>query len=147
MVLFTISIQACEKRHPRLRSNALMGWCHQPITLPLHEVKGVVQGKFENLEDGDRVIDVIPEAEYEYLLYEIKNRYEKGPPKFLPRKQSCERCLHLEIEKCEAPSLKQVWESLQPGDRIRAKGVWTKDPHGHPWMELHPVLELEKISQ
>jgi hypothetical protein len=116
-----------------------MGFCGEKINLELTEAVGVARNKFYNIVngDGDRIINLIPEESYKYLLYEKTGRYGKKP-RYLPY-DGC--CLHLEIEPCEATRLKEFWENIKPGDRIRVKGVWTKDPHGHPWMEIHPVLE------
>jgi hypothetical protein len=124
--------------HSKHRTNYLMGFCGEKIGLPLTEAVGAVRDKFHNVADGDRIINLIPDEAYKKLLYEPKTKYAK--PHYLPY-QGC--CLHLEIEPCEAKRLKEFWDKIQPGDRIRVKGVWTRDPHRHPWMEIHPVLEGE----
>lgn len=141
MLMMVVSI-ACHQ--PHRRSNYVWGFCGQKIDVPLTEAIGRVASKEYNRGDGDHIIDIEPEEPYRRLLYERKSRYEGGEPKYLPHNDCC---LHVEIESCEWEQLKGFWNDVKVGDRVRVKGVWTKDPHGHSWMEIHPVFEAEILDE
>lgn len=130
-------------RHALRRTNFLYGFCGERIKTPLTEVVGRVVSKWPS-EDGDLIINLEPEAGFRRLLYEVKWSYEAGNPRYLPFRDCC---LHLEIEPCEREKLEGFWNQVKGGDRIWVKGVWIQDPHGHGWMEIHPVMEGRIIPE
>jgi len=109
--------------------------------------KNRVKDKRCKIHDGDWGIYIRPEAEFSYLAYNTKGKFNKK------RHKNLAGCVKAEIKLGYMESI--YWEELNlrrlfpPGTMVETCGWWVQD-HGHgplnPATEIHPFIYMRTLS-